>query len=119
MSFTCLTGDCFTTYARNDILQNKNLPSTIWDGRENSRGTTQISHPTRRLTHFAPTIISLSYNVEITAQTTKRGMWYLTRSSPERLRRELLPVAAGPESQSMLWRSCRLSLTYFPPSLPL
>ena len=36
--------------------------------------------------------------------------------SPKRLRRELPPVATGPESQSMLWRSCRLSLTYFPPS---
>jgi len=46
---------------------------------EDSRGTTQVS----RIDHFwsagrfALTNISLSYNVEMTVQTTKRDTWYL------------------------------------------
>src|SRR5574341_709732 len=39
--------------------------------------------------------------------------------SLRRLGRELPPVAAAPESQSALRLPCRLSLTYFPPSMPL
>jgi hypothetical protein len=38
--------------------------------------------------------------------------------SPERLRRELQPVSAGREFQSMFPRPCRVSPVYFPPSLP-
>jgi hypothetical protein len=41
------------------------------------------------VTLFVPTNISLSSNVEITVQTTKRGTWNLTRSSPSQLEREL------------------------------
>jgi len=46
-----------------------------------------------RTIHFVPTNIGLSYNVEKTAQTTKRGTWNMTRSSPARLERELQPVS--------------------------
>src|SRR3990170_1296115 len=58
---------------------NKNLPSQM--GRE------ALAHPVvpPKLTvlrlgtiHFVPTNIGLSYNVEKTAQTTKRGTWNMT-----------------------------------------
>ncbi len=39
-----------------------------WDGRKDSRGTTQIPRRMARL--FALTNISVSYNVEITIRTT-------------------------------------------------
>jgi hypothetical protein len=62
-----------------------------WDGR---RFTLPAVPPKltvlhSRTIHFVPTNIGLSSNVEITAQTTKRGIQNTTRSSPLRLKREL------------------------------
>lgn len=47
------------------LLSKQKLPSTKWDGRGVSRGTTQISHMI--VTHFVLTIISLPGNAGIAA----------------------------------------------------
>jgi len=54
------------------IVVNKKIPSTQWDGRDVSRGTTQINHahPLRLVIHLVLTNISFSCNVENTARTT-------------------------------------------------
>ncbi len=59
-----------------------------------------------------PTNIGLSYNVEITAQTTRNH-------SLERLKRELRLVSVERKSQPTLTPLWRRPPTYFPLSLPL
>jgi hypothetical protein len=73
------------------LLANKNLPSTQWDGRDVSRGTTQISRVITEL--FALTFISLSYNVENTVRTICGARCHLALRSHERLERELRLVS--------------------------
>jgi hypothetical protein len=58
-----------------------------WDGRKDSRGTTQISRRFGRTLEL--TNISLSYNVEITFQTICGAGWHPALCSPEQLEREL------------------------------
>jgi hypothetical protein len=84
-------------------------------GREgDSRGTTQVSHQTVR--RFAPTNISLSYNVEITVHTTNVTP---DTSSHERLKRELQLISVECNSIACFAHLWRLLPAYFPLSLPL
>ncbi len=71
-----------------------------WDGRKNSRGTTQIHHPerSRRTVHLVLTNISLSYNVEITFRTTNVTPDTFSR---EQLKRELRLVSVERGFQPM------------------
>ena len=67
---------------------------------------------------FVPTIIGFSNNVEKTVQTTKRGTWYLARSSPSRLERELQLISVECNLNNFLAHLWRLLPVYFPLSLP-